>query len=637
MKIVCDNCSTKYSIADEKVRGKVFKIKCKKCSHIIVVKGQDVPAPVAAAGFDQKDTRVFDYSGFDGQQGAAAAANAPAGDAIWHLVIDREQIGPLTLAEVQAKWSAGEIDADSYAWREGFADWQRLGAIEELAFIHRMPQAAAAAPLPPAPGAGPDLGDARAAATGLHDSGPTGKADPTDLFGAASAAAGGDEEPAGDLFGAAKSAAASTDGGVFSSAPAAARHSGAQDDLFSSAGAGAGGGLAAEPGRPMTAQRNENSVLFSLNNLAALATDVPAARAPVGSGVTAAAPTMGSASGNTEGSGLIDIRAMAAMTLGAAKKDDGPRLGAADDDLPVFSATSFSGPAAGVLLPTVAPERNNKLVYAVMGVIGLLALAAIVLVAVILMQNRTPTVDARLPGVPTGATPGAPQPPPGPSTPTGSPPAPGTPTAAVAASGAATPGATPGGTPTASPPTAPPQGTPGSQSTRPPEEKKPTPPRRPTDSRATPTGDQKPREKPQPTTTTPQTTTPPVTTPPATAQKCDEVACLVTPDLPCCPKKKASTAAPVDSSLPERLEQPDIMAGMSAVNGRVGACNDRFKVAGQFKVRITVGADGNVSASQVQGAIAGTPEAGCVEAAVKGAHFKRTQKGITFSYPYSFH
>ena len=43
MKIVCDNCATKYSIADEKVRGKVFKIRCKKCSHIIVVKGTDSP------------------------------------------------------------------------------------------------------------------------------------------------------------------------------------------------------------------------------------------------------------------------------------------------------------------------------------------------------------------------------------------------------------------------------------------------------------------------------------------------------------------------------------------------------------------------------------------------------------------
>ncbi|MBW2212228.1 MAG: zinc-ribbon domain-containing protein, partial [Deltaproteobacteria bacterium] len=29
MKIVCDSCGAKYSIADEKVAGKIFKIRCK--------------------------------------------------------------------------------------------------------------------------------------------------------------------------------------------------------------------------------------------------------------------------------------------------------------------------------------------------------------------------------------------------------------------------------------------------------------------------------------------------------------------------------------------------------------------------------------------------------------------------------
>ncbi len=132
MKIVCDNCSTKYSIADEKVRGKVFKIKCKKCSHIIVVKGEAVAGEGQPAGFDQKETRVFDYSGFDGPRARASAsaeaaavsasgggAAAPAAvsdaaaDPIWHLVIDREQVGPLTLAELEAKWDSGEIDTST--------------------------------------------------------------------------------------------------------------------------------------------------------------------------------------------------------------------------------------------------------------------------------------------------------------------------------------------------------------------------------------------------------------------------------------------------------------------------------------------------------------------------------------------
>ncbi|HEY6475700.1 MAG TPA: zinc-ribbon domain-containing protein, partial [Polyangia bacterium] len=49
MKIVCDSCGTKYSIADDKVRGKVFKIRCKKCSHIIVVRGGETGGPEASS------------------------------------------------------------------------------------------------------------------------------------------------------------------------------------------------------------------------------------------------------------------------------------------------------------------------------------------------------------------------------------------------------------------------------------------------------------------------------------------------------------------------------------------------------------------------------------------------------------
>src|SRR5690606_29792178 len=38
MKIECDKCGAKYSIADVKVRGKTFKIRCKKCSNVIIVR-----------------------------------------------------------------------------------------------------------------------------------------------------------------------------------------------------------------------------------------------------------------------------------------------------------------------------------------------------------------------------------------------------------------------------------------------------------------------------------------------------------------------------------------------------------------------------------------------------------------------
>ena len=38
MKIKCDQCGAKYQVADEKVRHKVFKIRCKRCENAIVVR-----------------------------------------------------------------------------------------------------------------------------------------------------------------------------------------------------------------------------------------------------------------------------------------------------------------------------------------------------------------------------------------------------------------------------------------------------------------------------------------------------------------------------------------------------------------------------------------------------------------------
>src|SRR5437763_13429422 len=101
MKIVCDNCATKYSIADEKVRGKVFKIRCKKCSHIIVVRGgadgnveasrDAAPAASAGGGFpgdgdDQQTIAAGQPVRSAGTPGGGVAMSG--GDSVWHLVID---------------------------------------------------------------------------------------------------------------------------------------------------------------------------------------------------------------------------------------------------------------------------------------------------------------------------------------------------------------------------------------------------------------------------------------------------------------------------------------------------------------------------------------------------------------------
>jgi len=112
----------------------------------------------------------------------------------------------------------------------------------------------------------------------------------------------------------------------------------------------------------------------------------------------------------------------------------------------------------------------------------------------------------------------------------------------------------------------------------------------------------------------------------------------VTPDLPCCPKKGGDKPKEVAASgnLPEQLDQPDIIVGMKGVSGKVTGCNDTYRVAGAFKIKVTVGPDGNVTAATAQPPMAGTPTGSCVEKAVRAAKFKKTKRAITFNYPYNF-
>lgn len=81
MKIVCNNCETRYSLAEERVRGKVFKIRCKKCQNIIVVGGDRPPSeqsgdPTPMKGARHEDSVLFNLSNMH-----ALAVRAKPGDA----------------------------------------------------------------------------------------------------------------------------------------------------------------------------------------------------------------------------------------------------------------------------------------------------------------------------------------------------------------------------------------------------------------------------------------------------------------------------------------------------------------------------------------------------------------------------
>ena len=55
MKFVCDRCQTRYSIADEKVRQKILRIRCKTCGNVIVVQGGREPVAASSAAGEITD------------------------------------------------------------------------------------------------------------------------------------------------------------------------------------------------------------------------------------------------------------------------------------------------------------------------------------------------------------------------------------------------------------------------------------------------------------------------------------------------------------------------------------------------------------------------------------------------------
>jgi predicted Zn finger-like uncharacterized protein len=80
VKFLCDRCKTRYSIGDDRVRGKILKIRCKNCGNVITVREGMVPEPEAVpppeyAGRTKPSTTTSPAA-YD--ERAAEAATVPA-------------------------------------------------------------------------------------------------------------------------------------------------------------------------------------------------------------------------------------------------------------------------------------------------------------------------------------------------------------------------------------------------------------------------------------------------------------------------------------------------------------------------------------------------------------------------------
>jgi len=570
MKIVCESCGAKYSIADEKVAGKVFKIRCKKCSAVIVVKG-DQPVDGAEAA------REFDYGG----------------DAVWHVVVAGEQQGPFAPRQIGELLAEGKIDWEAYVWREGMEGWQPAKDVETL------------------------VKSVMAEAEGGEAKTTVGASLSGEVF-------GGSNDMGADPF-----ASSSDDGGlsgVIGQQVASATAAGGGADLFADSSRSAFAAAAADeddahPGSSvggprvagdaaLTGQRNENSVLFSLSNLQALATGSSAAP-------SAGRPKPGMAQG--EGSGLIDIRALASATQAVADKPVGSPRDKVEDLLAVgssntgFSATSLAAPVA-----TESSDNSRTMLYVMAAAIALLGAAVLYLVVRPSPQSPvaqiTPsdkadqnTDEERL-QVP----------------------------AAVAAAGSTD-------APTEAPQAAEPA--PPAAANDGPSEDSDKSERSSDDDDKSDRGSararrhaeraEKEKEKEKPSTKAePVAAVEPATKKPSSSgdKSLDDLL-----DTALGGKKPAAAAKPAPSASDNLAATPsreDVLGAMKGISSSVSACGGGQSGVAMAKVGVT-GATGKVSSVDVSGQFAGTPIASCVAKEVRKAKFpKFSQSTFSFSYPF---
>ena len=566
MKIVCDACQAKYSIADEKIQGKAFKIRCKKCNHIIVVK----PSGEVAAS-----------AGADKLRAAAPAAAAPAAAAagepgVWHVVVNGEQVGPITEAEVREKLHQNQINAETLVWKEGFADWTALSSVPELAALQSKPARASASRAAVAE-------PSRPAAKSLF---PTTSPSPDgDVFGAPTVVT-----PAGtaDLFAAAAPAAQAVPSSVGPSPSSPFLFGGApaqpSEPVITIKNPGNGAG-----GAHLTGQRNENSVLFSLSNLEALAV-------PSQSGSGGIRPP--SSTSNTEGSGLIDIRSMAAMTLNDGSATEGRR---SSEGLPSFSTPQFS-PVAPVLLP-ISNSGPPKWVYPVL---GLLAVGILILGYGVYRVMAAPP-----PGTPIIIQQTLPPPPPAPAVA----PPPAAPTAAPA--------------PEAAKPS------PAEQKAEATEEKAAE--KSSEKSKGSKGGHHKGESSKSESSKGEGKGEGRKGESSASSDKgkfgkgSKELDSLLG-DVGKKNEESSKPAAPQVKLI--TLTQSDIVTAMKGVQPKVQNCANQFKVPGTALANISVASGGRVSNATVTGKFAGTPTGSCVEVAAKSAKFPPCQ-GMNFPWPFT--
>ncbi|MGM0558007.1 MAG: GYF domain-containing protein [Myxococcota bacterium] len=130
MKFFCDSCSTKYSISDEKIRGKILKVRCKNCGNVITVREQRLPTESSAPGRKPQGKNKPQGKKPPHPPAPPSSPRFDPSDVEWHYAINGKSFGPFELEGLRAKYRSGEIGDETYVWTESFSNWKPVTEVE---------------------------------------------------------------------------------------------------------------------------------------------------------------------------------------------------------------------------------------------------------------------------------------------------------------------------------------------------------------------------------------------------------------------------------------------------------------------------------------------------------------------------
>src|SRR5258708_23120294 len=119
LKNPCMSGQSRYNVADEKVQGKIVKIRCRKCGGTIVVNGTET----AASGSTSGSSSVA----------KAAPVKPSAADAgPWHVNCEEDEQRTMSLSDLVEAYNEGVVTQDTFIWSEGMDDWKTLKEVEAV-------------------------------------------------------------------------------------------------------------------------------------------------------------------------------------------------------------------------------------------------------------------------------------------------------------------------------------------------------------------------------------------------------------------------------------------------------------------------------------------------------------------------